>query len=52
MHGPLLPKNPKIADKIIMRALKRRHGDVSLAPLDDTLENNAREVMLKRLGVL
>lgn len=52
MHGPLLPKNPKIADKIILRALKKRYGQVGLEPLDDSLENSARDVMLKRLGVL
>jgi CobQ-like glutamine amidotransferase family enzyme len=52
MHGPLLPKNPKIADKIIQRALAKRYGHVDLAPLDDTIENAARDVMLKRLGVL
>jgi CobQ-like glutamine amidotransferase family enzyme len=49
MHGPLLPKNPMIADKIIKRALRKRYGEAELAPLDDTIENNAREVMLKRL---
>ncbi len=52
MHGPLLPKNPKIADKIIQRALRKRYGDVSLEPLDDTLEDQARNVMLKRLNVI
>ncbi len=49
MHGPLLPKNPKIADTIIKRALKKRYGKVELAELDDTIENMARQVMLKRL---
>lgn len=49
MHGPLLPKNPKIADKILQRALRKRHGDVELKPLDDTIEYKAQEVMLKRL---
>ncbi len=49
MHGPLLPKNPQIADAIIKRALRKRYGEVELAPLDDTLEDKAREVMLKRL---
>ena len=52
MHGPLLPKNPKIADAIIRRALRRRNGDIELEPLDDEIENKAREVMLERLGVL
>lgn len=49
MHGPLLPKNPKIADKIIQRALRKRYGHVELDPLDDALEEKAQEVMLKRL---
>ena len=52
MHGPLLPKNPKIADHILLRALKKRYGEVTLADLDDTLENKAAEVMLKRLKAL
>ena len=51
MHGPLLPKNPMIADRIIKRALKRNYGDVTLEKLDDTIEDKAREVMLKRLKV-
>jgi len=51
MHGPLLPKNPKIADALIRRAMKKRYGDITLEPLDDTLENKAQEVMLKRLKV-
>lgn len=52
MHGPLLPKNPAVADRIILRALRKNYGAVSLAPLDDTLELKAREVMLKRLKVI
>ena len=52
MHGPLLPKNPMIADAVIARALRKRYGEVELAPLDDTLENKARDVMLKRLHVI
>ena len=51
MYGPLLPKNPMIADKIIKRALARRYGTVELEKLDDTLEYGAQQVMLKRLGV-
>jgi CobQ-like glutamine amidotransferase family enzyme len=43
LHGSLLPKNPWLADKVIAWALARRHGDVALAPLDDTLESAARE---------
>ncbi len=51
MHGPLLPKNPLIADLLIQRALRRNYGEVELEPLDDTLENKAREIMLARLNV-
>lgn len=50
MHGPLLPKNPMIADLILKRGLKRRFGDVALEPLDDVLETQARTIMLKRIG--
>ncbi len=38
VHGPLLPKNPWLADWLIARALERRHGAVELAPLDDRIE--------------
>jgi CobQ-like glutamine amidotransferase family enzyme len=38
VHGPLLPKNPWLADWLIERALERRYRHVELAPLDDTLE--------------
>ncbi len=52
MHGPLLPKNPAAADKILQRALRRNYGSVTLEKLDDSLELKAQEVMLKRLKVL
>ncbi|NCB33214.1 MAG: glutamine amidotransferase [Erysipelotrichia bacterium] len=51
MHGPLLPKNPKIADLVLKRALKKRNGAAELAELDDSLENRARSIMLERLNV-
>lgn len=51
MHGPLLPKNPEIADFIIKKGLQRHHQNVKLSPLDDTLELKAKEVMLKRMNV-
>lgn len=40
-HGPLLPKNPEIADWLITKALS-----VSLTPLDDTLAQKAREAII------
>ena len=50
LHGPLLSKNPKLADHIISYMLSRRQGEsVSLSPLNDELEKKAREVMFGRL---
>ena len=51
MHGPLLPKNPEIADEVILRGLNRRYTVEKLEPLQDTLENAAHDAMLKRLNV-
>lgn len=51
MHGPLLPKNPAIADEVILRGLNRRYAVDHLEPLQDTLENAAHDAMLKRLNV-
>ncbi len=50
LHGPLLPKNPWFADHLIAAALRRTHGDVTLAPLDDRLEREAHEAALRRFG--
>jgi len=50
LHGPLLPKNPAFADRLIREALSRRFPGVVLAPLPDTFETHAREAMLTRLG--
>ena len=51
MHGPLLPKNPAIADEVILRGLNHRYVVEQLEPLQDTLENAAHDAMLKRLNV-
>lgn len=46
-HGPLLPKNPHIADWLIAKSLEIKYGkSVALAPLDDTLEWQAHNQML------
>ena len=49
MHGPLLPKNPEVADFIIKKALSKEYEQVELLPLDDSLELQAKEVMRKRM---
>ena len=35
LHGALLPKNPRLADRLIQLALERRYGEGELAPIDD-----------------
>ncbi|MDO5358967.1 MAG: glutamine amidotransferase [Slackia faecicanis] len=51
LHGPLLPKNPQVADYLLARALERRGESCELAPLDDAVEAEANRVMARRLGV-
>jgi lipid II isoglutaminyl synthase (glutamine-hydrolysing) len=42
LHGPLLPKNARLADRLIALALERRTGDrPRLEPLEDSLEEAA-----------
>lgn len=49
-HGSLLPKNPKLADRLLNIALRNKYGqDVELAPLDDTVETRAHDYMQRRL---
>jgi hypothetical protein len=49
LHGPLLPRNPWLADWIIARALARRNGDLpELEALPDELETSAQAVSAER----
>jgi CobQ-like glutamine amidotransferase family enzyme len=49
LHGSLLPKNPAFADELLLRALRRRHGDgFELPPLDDSLERQAADAAARR----
>lgn len=49
LHGPLLPKNPWIADTLIGWALEHRTGaPVVLDPLDDTMEDAAHAAAVAR----
>ena len=50
LHGSLLPKNPVLADWLLERALNRRHGTVTLPPLDDTIEVAAHANAVGRAG--
>lgn len=52
LHGPLLPKNPWIADVLLGWALAHRSGDpADLDPLDDTMEHRAHRAAIARAGV-
>ena len=49
LHGPVLPKNPWLTDRLIEIVLERRHGaSVELEPLDDAVERRAHEVALEK----
>ncbi len=49
-HGPFLPKNPRIADIFIQKALKVKYKkEFELVRINDTLEQKAREIILSRL---
>lgn len=48
MHGPVLTKNPKLADELIERALKFSGQSAKLELLDDSLEHRASRVASKR----
>lgn len=52
LHGPLLPKNPAIADYLIEKALEVKYKtNIHLKSLDDTLEEKAKSAIAKRLGI-
>jgi CobQ-like glutamine amidotransferase family enzyme len=52
LHGPLLPKNPEIADWLIAKALEIKYGEkIDLKALDSSLENKAKNAIANRLGI-
>lgn len=49
LHGPILPKNPHLADLLIKLALEVKYQKkISLKPLDDSLEWQAHKAVLKK----
>ena len=48
LHGPLLPRNPWFADRVLSDALRHAGGDPELAPLPDELEQQAHAVSAGR----
>ena len=49
LHGPLLSKNPELADYIIKYCLDRKYDEnIALEPINDEFENLCREQLLNR----
>lgn len=48
LHGPVLPKNPRLADGLILAALKRRFNVTELQALNDATEHAAADVAAER----
>lgn len=50
LHGPILPKNPELTDWLIEKALEQKYGkEFKLEPLDNTLEQKAKDSILNRI---
>jgi CobQ-like glutamine amidotransferase family enzyme len=51
-HGPLLPKNPFIADWLITKALEKKYQKaINLTKLNDSLAMQGRKAMFNRLNL-
>ncbi|AGA68583.1 putative glutamine amidotransferase [Desulfitobacterium dichloroeliminans LMG P-21439] len=49
LHGPLLPKNPHLADLLLRLAMERRGLTEPLSLLDDELEELAHQTVVQRI---
>jgi hypothetical protein len=47
IHGSLLPKNPALADHVLLTALRGRYDGIELAPVDDRAELRAHAAALR-----
>jgi hypothetical protein len=51
-HGPILPKNPKLADYLIEASLNKKYNTIiKLEKLDDSIEDKARLAIAKKLQI-
>ena len=48
LHGPVLPKNPRLADHLIRAAVGRKFGLTEIEPIADGLEQRAADVAALR----
>lgn len=50
LHGPILPKNPELADWLIQKALEIKYKkSIKLTQLDDNIEQTAKESVIKTI---
>ncbi|SHK37497.1 hypothetical protein SAMN02745163_03704 [Clostridium cavendishii DSM 21758] len=49
-HGSLLSKNPELADRLLILALKNKYAIEKLEPLNDDFELKAKEAIIKTLN--
>jgi len=47
LHGPVLPKNPSLADQLIASAMEKRYRIAVLDSVDDTIEQRAHDAAQK-----
>lgn len=47
LHGPVLPKNPHLADYLILKALQNKYEIDSLLELDDSIEMKAHQKVIR-----
>lgn len=47
LHGSLLPKNPRLADWLLQKALDHAQIELALNPIDDWLESEAHDFALR-----
>ena len=50
IHGPLLPKNPLLADYIIKKTLEKKYREINLKKLNDDWENKAHDYIIQKYG--
>ena len=50
LHGPILPKNPELADYLIKKAVERKYGkNAKLKKINNSWENKARDFVIDKL---
>jgi len=50
LHGPILPKNPILADYLLTKSLEKKYQEeVTLQPLNDELEYEAQNTIVRKL---